>query len=254
MNNERTSMMSIQTPEGIVFPLLLAGPVTRFLAVAVDAACVNIILMIASFIFLGFGFLSMDLLIAIYLLSYFLVSIGYPIAAEWFWRGQTVGKRLLRLRVMDSQGLRLQFNQIVIRNLLRFVDMLPLFYLMGGLSCLINRHCQRLGDIAANTIVVRSPEIQEPDLAQVMSGKYNSFREYPHLIARLRQRILPQEAGIALQALLRRDELDPPARVELFAEISSHMKQIVEFPQEAVEGLTDEQYVRNVVDLLFRKL
>ena len=114
-----------------MFPLFLAGPVTRFLAVAVDAACVNVILMFASLAFLGLGFLSMDLLMAFYILSYFIVSIGYPIVTEWYWRGQTVGKRLLRLRVMDAQGLHLQFSQIVIRNLLRFVDMLPLFYLLG---------------------------------------------------------------------------------------------------------------------------
>ena len=187
------------------------------------------------------------------MLSYFVVSIGYPIATEWYWRGQTLGKRLLRLRVMDAQGLRLQFSQIVIRNLLRFVDMLPVFYLVGGVSSLVNHQAQRLGDIAANTIVVRNSEIPEPDLAQVLSGKYNSFRNYPHLVARLRQRVSPSEAGIALQSLLRRDQLNPEARLELFAEIASHMKQIVEFPQEAMEGITDEQYVRNVVDLLFRK-
>jgi hypothetical protein len=186
-------------------------------------------------------------------LSYFIVSIGYPILTEWFWRGQTVGKRLLRLRVMDSQGLHLHFSQIVIRNLLRFVDMLPAFYLLGGVCSLLNRHSQRLGDVAANTIVVRNPEVFEPDLAQMMSGKFNSFRDYPHLAARLKQRISPQEAGIALQSLLRRNELEPAARLQLFAEISDHMRQIVEFPEEAVEGITDEQYVRNVVDLLFRK-
>ena len=55
----------------------------------------------------------------------FAISVGYAIFTEWFWRGQTVGKRLLRLRVIEEQGLRLQFSQIVTRNLLRFVDMLP---------------------------------------------------------------------------------------------------------------------------------
>jgi uncharacterized RDD family membrane protein YckC len=253
MNGERTSVMAIQTPEGIVFPLLLAGPVTRFLAVMLDAACVNVILMVVSYVIVVFGILSMDLFFAFYVLSYFIVSIGYPIATEWYWRGQTIGKRLLRLRVMDAQGLRLQFSQIVIRNLLRFVDMLPLFYLVGGLTSVVNRHAQRLGDIAANTIVVRNAEIPEPDLTQALSGKYNSFRNHPHLVARLRQRVSPAEAGIALQALLRRDQLNPDARLELFSEVASHMKKIVEFPDEAMEGITDEQYVRNVVDLLFRK-
>jgi hypothetical protein len=86
-----------------------------------------------------------------------------------------------------------------------------------------------------------------------MAGKYNSFRDYPHLAARLRQRLSVEEAGIALQAILRRDRLRPVQRVELFQQVAEHLKQVVQFPDEAVEGLTDEQYVRNVVDLLFQK-
>ncbi len=86
-----------------------------------------------------------------------------------------------------------------------------------------------------------------------MAGKYNSFREYPHIAARLRQRISVEEAGIGLQAVLRRDRLQPAARVELFEQLASHLKQVVPFPDEAMEGITDEQYVRNVIDLLFQK-
>jgi hypothetical protein len=70
------------------------------------------------------------------------------------------------------------------------------------------------------------------------------------LVARLRQRTSPHEANIALQALLRRNELDPPARVELFAQIAAHLKKIIAFPQETTDGITEEQFVRNVVDAL----
>src|SRR5262249_58768067 len=62
---------------------------------------------------------------------------------EWYWRGQTVGKRMLRLRVVDRQGLRLQPSQIITRNLLRFVDGLPAFYMLGGLTSLLNRQIGR---------------------------------------------------------------------------------------------------------------
>ena len=87
---------------------------------------------------------------------------------------------------------------------------------------------------------------------QILPDKYNSFKAYPHLEARLRQRTSPDEAGIALQALLRREQLDPPARVELYKEIASHFKKIVPFPAEATDGISDEQYIRNVVEALFR--
>ncbi|QTA92473.1 RDD family protein [Desulfonema magnum] len=252
MNKERKRTLTIKTPEGIAFSLHLAGPVTRFLAWLIDLASIFVISLTAR-IAAGFlGVISPDIASAAVILAYFIISIGYGIAMEWYWRGQTIGKRLLRLRVMDEQGLRLQFNQVVIRNLLRFVDSLPAFYMVGGLACLVSPRVQRLGDLAANTIVVWNGAVSEPDLDQLLTGKYNSFRNYPHLEARLRHHISVREAGIVLQALLRRDELDPSARLELFKEIAMHFKRAVKFPQEATDGISDEQYVRNVADVLFR--
>ncbi len=248
----KTSTLLIRTPEGIVFSQLLAGPVTRFLAWFIDLLCIGALLMLlGKFLFL-LQLVSANLAGAVYALGYFAISIGYGIACEWWWRGQTVGKKLFRLRVVDAEGLRLQFNQIVTRNLLRFVDSLPAFYFVGGVTCWLNSKCQRLGDIAANTVVIRNPRITEPDLDQLLAGKYNSLRQYPHLVARLRQRVLPAEAAVALQALLRRDEFDPFARVELFADLARHFREKVEFPPEAMEGIADEQFLRNVVDVVYR--
>lgn len=251
--SDRSNVLRIQTPEGIEFPLVLAGPISRFLAWLLDVLCIFAAATMMGWITGAISVLSGDVAYAVAVLSYFVISIGYPMAAEWYWRGQTLGKRLLGLRVVDSLGLRLQFSQVAVRNLLRFVDSLPLFYVVGGITCLLSRYAQRLGDVAGNTIVIRVPRVSEPDLVQALSGKYNSFRDYPHLAARLHQRITPREAGVALQALLRREELDPVARVELFEAVAAHMKRIVDFPPEAVEGLTDEQYVRNIVDILFRR-
>lgn len=247
-----TNMLTIQTPEGVAFSLHLAGPATRFLAWLIDFA---IIMAIAHILRLVIGILnivSQDIASALYILAYFCLSIGYGILMEWRWRGQTPGKRTMRLRVMDAQGLHLQFSQIVIRNLLRFVDSLPFLYMVGGLACLFTSRAQRLGDMAANTIVVWTRETVEPDLDQVLAGKYNSFRDYPHIGARLRQRVSPTEAEVALQALLRRDELAPLARVELFKDLAEYFKTIAAFDQEATEGLSDEQYIRNIVDILYR--
>jgi len=251
--SSKTNVLVIRTPEGIAFPLLLAGPITRFLAWFLDASCITGAAFLVGMFCSVLGLLTPDLANAFFLIFYFVLSIGYPIFAEWRWRGQTLGKRLLRLRVMDVQGLRLQFSQIMIRNLFRFIDSFPLLYTLGGVVCFLTKRAQRLGDLAANTIVVRDAHLSEPDLSQVMGGKYNSFRNYPHLAARLRQRLSVEEAGIALQAILRRDRLQPVPRVELFQQVAEHLKGVVQFPDEAVEGLTDEQFVRNVVDLLFQK-
>ncbi len=252
VSGARSSTVLIRTHEGITFSLLVAGPMARFLAWVLDFFCIMIIVNVTSILLTVFHLISSDLAQALVVLLYFSVSIGYGITMEWYSHGQTLGKRILRLRVMDQRGFRLQASQIIVRNLLRFVDSLPFFYLVGGVVSLLSPHGQRLGDLAANTIVVRNPEIAEPDLDQLMPGKFNSLREYPHLGARLRQASSPEGSAIALQALMRRRELDPKARVELFREIADHFRSLVRFPQEAAEGISDEQYVRNVVDILFR--
>jgi uncharacterized RDD family membrane protein YckC len=248
----KTNILTIKTPEGITFSLQLAGPVSRFLALSIDVVTVSVVMFFLQILLAFFGLISLDLAYAIAILLYFVVSIGYAIFFEWYWQGQTLGKKLLRLRVMDEQGLRLQFSQIVIRNLLRSLDSLPGPYLIGGLVSLLSKRAQRLGDIAANTIVVLNPRIPEPDLSRLLEGKFNSFQDYPHLEARLRQRVSPPEAQMALQALLRRNELEPRARVDLYHEICNYFKDIIEFPPEITEGLSDEQYIRNVVDTLYQ--
>ena len=248
----RTNMLFIRTPEGIVFSQLLAGPVTRFFAWLVDQLCISAVMTVVGIAVNLLGLISWNFAAALYVLSYFVISIGYGIFFEWSWRGQTVGKKLLRLRVVDAEGLRLQFNQIVVRNLLRFVDVLPGFYFVGGVTCWLNPKCQRLGDLAANTVVIRNPRVTEPDLDQLFAGKYNSLRQYPHLAARLRQRVSSPEADIALRALLRRGEFEPVARVELFGALAAHFRTKVDFPAEATDGVADEQYLRNVVDVLYR--
>ena len=245
--------LRIKTPEGVLFSFPLASPISRFLAWTIDAA---VITAAGSMLGVCMNLLSLinhDIAGALTVIAYFAISIGYGICAEWYWRGQTIGKRFLRLRVVDEQGLRLSFSQIVIRNLLRAVDLLPGLYLIGGISSLFSPRAQRLGDIAAGTVVIRSPAIPEPDLDQLISGKFNSLRQFPHLEARLRQRISPVEARVLLNALLRRDDFDPAARVPLFAELAAHCRSLVRFPAEATDTLADEQYVRNVVDILFRK-
>jgi uncharacterized RDD family membrane protein YckC len=251
MRFARTNTLLLRTPEGVVFSLPLAGPVSRFLAWGIDVGC---ILAATSLLRAIVGLLpSASLASATYLLGYFAISIGYGIGCEWYWRGQTVGKRVLKLRVMDEQALRLQFGQIVLRNLLRFVDLLPGLYLIGGTACVLSRRFQRLGDLAANTIVVRNPDAPQPNLEQLLGGKFNSLLEYRHLAARLRQRTSPQSGAVALEALLRRDSLDPHARLLLFASLALNFRELVEFPPEAIEQLSDEQYVRNVVEILYRR-
>lgn len=248
----RTRTLKIRTPEGVVFSQVLAGPPARFLAWLIDVLCIAGAGSILGTVLGSLELISRGIAEALLTLGYFAVSIGYGILLEWLWRGQTVGKKLLGLRVVDVEGMRLQFDQVVTRNLLRAVDMLPAFYFVGGVASWLSEKCQRLGDIAANTVVVYTPRVYEPDLDQLLTGKFNSLRQHPHLVARLRQRVSPSEAATALRALMRRDEFEPAARVELFEQLATYFQSKVVFPQEATDGVPDEQYVRNVVDVIYR--
>jgi uncharacterized RDD family membrane protein YckC len=246
-------MLEIRTADGVVFTVPLAGPITRMLALAVDFAVIATATIVFSWAASPFAHLFRDFAAALAVVLYFAFSIGYGVAMEWFWQGRTLGKRVLQLRVVDAEGLRLTFSQILIRNLLRAVDSLPLFYLVGGTVCLLNSRMQRLGDVAAGTLVIRTRLSGIPELPPGSAMRQNSLREHRALAARLRQKVEPAQAHIALNALRRRDALEPAARLQLFSEMARGFKAQVEFPEEATLYLTDEQYVWNVVEILFAR-
>jgi uncharacterized RDD family membrane protein YckC len=248
----RTNALIILTPEGISFTQCLAGPVTRFLAFAIDLAGITLVSGLLSQVFLLAAIVSADFAIAARTISYFVVTVGYSILLELSWRGQTLGKRVLKIRVVDAEGFRLRPSQIVMRNLLRVVDLLPAFYAVGGICCALSRKYQRLGDIAANTVVIYTAPEKIPDLELLFSGTYNSLRNHAHLAARLRKSISPAEARLALEAIARRAELAPSSRLELYGQLAQRLRTLVAFPEETLEGMTDEQYVRNIVDLIYR--
>lgn len=242
----------IRTPEGVSFTFQLAGPVYRALALAIDIACIMVLGTIVEMLTIPLQIVSGDMATGIRMLLMFMISVAYAVALEWFWHGQTVGKRLLGLRVQDADGLRLRFSQILIRNLLRAVDSLPVLYMVGVVAVLVTRRAQRLGDIAANTMVIRITRPARADLAKAAPPIYNSLREQSHLAARYRQRVTPREASLALQAVLRRDELDDAARVEVFKQLAQYFQKTTPLPADFLRGVTDEQFIRNLVDILYR--
>lgn len=242
----------IRTPEGIEFALPLAGPFSRMSALALDLAVIAMLDSVLEKLLGPLQLFGEDLATALHVVLYFALTLIYGAASEWIWRGQTVGKRLLGLRVVDAHGLRLEPAQVIVRNLLRIIDALPAFYLVGGIACVLSRYRQRLGDLAAGTVVIRTPTLAPPDLDELLGGKYNSLAESRHLAARLRQKVTPELARVALEALLRRDRLEPSARLAVFAELAAHFRALVPYPADLVEQLADEQYVRNVIEILYR--
>ncbi len=260
----KTTSLKVQTPEGVTFDIPIASPYSRCLALALDLAVILALSVLLSQIIGALKIMLSGIPVVgnviddfgngTVIVFQFLIAIGYGMATEWFWSGQTVGKRLMKLRVIDERGLPLGLKQVIIRNLFRVLDMMPsTFYLLGGLSCLVSRRCQRIGDFAAGTLVIREVEVPPPALEELIGSEKNSFAGFPHLEARLRQGTTPEEARIALDAVTRRGDLNPASRVELFSRLADHFREFAEFPEEVTIGLSDEQYVRNVVETLFRR-
>jgi uncharacterized RDD family membrane protein YckC len=246
-------LLRIRTPEGVVFSLTLAGPMSRCLAWMLDAGMTLVMGVLLSAVSALLGWVSPDLAQAVTVLMWFVLQIGYGVTFEWVWRGQTPGKRMVGLRVVDAQAMRLTFSQVLMRNLLRFVDFLPGVYGVGGVAMWVSGRAQRLGDLAAGTVVIRQRARPQPNWDPVKAGKFNSLLEQTHRAAQLRQRADPESAFLAVRALLRRDDLEPQARVEVFRDAAEYFRGLVSFPAEVQEGLTDEQFVRNVVEVLFRR-
>jgi len=244
--------LTIATPEGVLFRLPLAGPASRLYAMLLDVAIVlgvvNGIGMLVYWVFAkapGFGFMVIAL-------SEFAIGFAYGALLEGFWNGQTIGKRLFHLRVIDQTGLPLRVEQAWVRNLMRVFDALPFAYLVGGVSILSSPLLQRFGDRVAGTLVVRQTPLSLPGEEFWTRQKYNSFVEYPTIAMRLRRAATPELAGLIQDALRRRNELAPYARREIYRELANYLQtEISPFPDELVERLSDEQYLINASGILF---
>ncbi len=140
----------LETPEGIDLPLRPAGLPVRCLAFAIDGLIRSVILILTGIAWLLMGKLGAGLMS----ISVFLLLWWYMVFFEVFNQGRSPGKQLLGIQVIHSDGTPIGWPASLTRNLLRFVDLLPFAYCLGMLSMLNNSRFQRLGDLAAGTIVV----------------------------------------------------------------------------------------------------
>jgi uncharacterized RDD family membrane protein YckC len=149
--------LTITTPEGVDLTLTLAGVGSRFIAALIDALIEGAVL-IAGVIVLsvsnGFGTGSSGAT-AIFLVFLFVLVWGYDVAFEVLASGRTPGKRWNGLRVVREGGQPVGFVTSAVRNVMRLIDWLPSFYLVGIVAVFVTAKNQRLGDVVAGTIVVR---------------------------------------------------------------------------------------------------
>jgi len=228
---------TIATPEGVQLALPLAGIATRCMALMIDtliggAAALIVVLAAAA----AGGAAAAAIASASVLLVFY---IGYHVVFEVAGGGRTVGKRAAGLRVVMDGGAPVGLRASLIRNLLLLIEGLTLMYIPAMVSVLATRDNQRLGDLAAGTLVVREPRGAPPEFVgppppAIPPERYASWDVTA---------IGDQETTAVRSFLERRGELDPGARASLAAQLAARLRPLV---AGARAGLHDEAFLEHL--------
>ncbi len=161
--------ISIDTPELVSIEMPLAGIGSRFIALLVDYLlfAVGVVVLLLAILFVlpamhAFNRISEQWAEALVIFFFFLLNWGYFTLFEAFGNGRTPGKRVAKIRVIQRSGRSIGLLESMARNLVRYIDQLPFFYGVGVIAMFITKQHQRLGDLAAGTLVVRDREIETP--------------------------------------------------------------------------------------------
>jgi len=155
----------VEIPGGIHLEAQVVGPIPRVFAFSID-------LIIRGGIIFALWLVTIPLNLrgmggGVFLIILFFIEWLYPVLFEIFMRGQTPGKKMFGISVVNDDLSPVTLGTSLVRNLLRTVDFLPMFYLFGLVAILSNRRFQRLGDMAAGTLVIsvreaaRATEIED---------------------------------------------------------------------------------------------
>lgn len=236
---EDRSAPVVLTPEHVPIRLFPAGLGARFMALVIDGCIVFGLMFVLNMIFM----LSQGLATV----ATFIAQWGYHMYFEVRHRGQSPGKRICGLRVVDSRGLPITFQQSFVRNIVRVLDFAPLFYGVGGLSCMIDRHRRRLGDLIADTLVIEEHRAADPTRAIADARRFNSLQT-PRVLRRLRKQVGLEERELLLTIILRADAMDPQARFDLMEEVGGHYRRTLEVDDPHLSG---ENLVRGLLSILY---
>jgi len=221
--------VTIATPEGVDLELSLAGVGSRFTSALVDLTVQTIL--VVAIVAVGLGIFDGGLVTAAVTILSFLVFAAYDVLFEVLNAGRTPGKRLNGLRVVKTDGSPITFFPSAVRNVLRLVDILPSAYLVGIVSILVTRRNQRLGDLAAGTLVVRERQPQPPALVAPRTASPDAaWRSWDV------SGVTPDEVAAVRRFLERRFELTFEARTQLAHELSSGLRPKVVGVPESVRG------------------
>jgi len=167
------TLRTVELPEGVEIQLRVAGPMVRAVAFIYDALFIGLIF-IAAGILTSLSALAWGGAIAegIYLILNFIIFWFYFVYFESGKRSATPGKRKLGLIVTTDTGGPISAQQALIRNFIRVIDFLPMGFLLGLVASLSNKNFQRLGDLAAGTVVCYA----KPALARAAMSRESELK------------------------------------------------------------------------------
>lgn len=236
--------LRVVTPEHVEIRLVPAGLGSRFLAITIDSFLTMLLPLLvlriaAPLVGGGFGW-------ALYATAAVVVTWGYHVFFEIRRGGRTPGKRATGLRVVDDRGLPLSVQQSLVRNVVRALDVMPLFYGVGAIAATFDPWSRRLGDVAARTIVIEEPETSP--FVETLSGsrRFTSLRT-PRVLRAIRHRLGLEERELLVDVCLRADAMRPESRFALMAEIGSYYRERLDIDD---PNLSDENLVRGIAEIL----
>lgn len=213
--------LAIATPEGVEIELTLAGLGSRFIAGTIDFA-IRLVPLIALLVLLDPR--SGAIGVAIFALADFGLQFFYYVLFETLGGGRTPGKRATGLRVVRSGGRPVTFVRSMLRNIMRVIDAFA-FYFVGMVTIFITNKNQRLGDLAADTLVVRDRygDRRHGDAPSSAGATYDPGAAVTWDIS-----AVPAADVATVRAFLeRRSSIDSRARVDLARQLAERLRPLV---------------------------
>ena len=210
--------LTIDTPEGVPLDLTLAGVGSRFASALLDYILQFIILVALALVLrygAGFSPGSSSVSAAFWVLGFFAVFWGYDVAFEVLNSGRTPGKAANGLRVVRESGAPVTFGPSAVRNVIRIIDLLPGTYLVGITSILLTKRNQRVGDLAAGTLVIREARRLPPEVRVSPSVEAPTWDT---------SAVGRQDLDTVAAFLARRHELEAGARIQIAAELAGRLR------------------------------
>jgi len=241
---------TVITPENVELSFEVAGITSRFLAWFLDMLFMIIALFIGAWAVSFVGIISPGLQAALVIVTAFVIQQGYFIFFELKTGGATPGKRIMKLRVIQDTGVKINFFNSFLRNMMRFMDSTPLFilHIPGGLAAFFHPLNRRLGDMVAGTLVVRERSHPQPGRIIAEGDEYSTLLADFTLRENIMRVVTTPEKEAMIEACLRADEIEFSRRMEIFGRLGRRLRSRLDLPP--MEFASDEKLVRNVTAIL----